>query len=141
MHEVKDTKRASVRVGYDGRVHKRYFGPGCEKRFENEVRILKYLESKGCNFVPRLLSEDPETLTIITTNCGQLVEQISEDKMAMLFQALEQYGVQHGDPFQRNITYDARQGQFCVIDFEFATNLATGEGLTIEDIKNPGQLS
>jgi tRNA A-37 threonylcarbamoyl transferase component Bud32 len=140
MHEVKDTKRASVRVGYDGRVHKRYFGPGCEKRFENEVRILKYLESKGCNFVPKILQVDEENLYMVTTNCGHVVDQLSEEKQTMLFRSLEQYGVRHGDPFMRNITYNAREGKFCIIDFEFATNLETGEGLAIEDIKNPRQL-
>lgn len=141
MHEVKDTKRATVRVGYDGRVHKRYLGPDKEKRYENEVKILRFLEKVGCDFVPRLLQEDPEELYIVTTNCGQVVEQVSKDKQDQLFQALEQYGIEHGDPFPRNITYDARNGRFCVIDFEFATNLTTGEGLKIEDIKNPRQLS
>ena len=28
---------------------------------------------------------------------------------------------------------DRNKGRFCVIDFEFATNLETGEGLHIED--------
>ena len=135
MHEVKDTKRATVRVGYDGRVHKRYLGPGREKRYKNEVCILKYLEKKNCDFVPRLLHEDPEALYIITTNCGSVVGKISHEKKDRLFQSLEQYGVEHGDPFARNITYDARTGRFCIIDFEFATNLETGEGLTLEDIK------
>lgn len=135
MHEVKDTKRATVRVGYDGRVHKRYLGPGREKRYKNEVSILKYLEKNNCDFVPRLLEEDPETLSIITTNCGSVVGKISHEKKDRLFRALEQYGVQHGDPFTRNITYDARTGRFCIIDFEFAINLETGEGLVLEDIK------
>lgn len=135
MHEVKDTKRATVRVGYDGRVHKRYLGPGKEKRYKNEVNILKYLEKKKCDFVPRLLEEYPEELYIITTNCGSVVGKISHERKDELFQALEQYGVEHGDPFARNITYDAHNGRFCVIDFEFATNLETGEGLTLEDIR------
>lgn len=140
MHEVKDTKRATVRVGYDGRVHKRYLGPGCKKRYKNEVSVLKYLEKKGCDFVPRLLEEDPDSLYIVTTNCGQVVEKISKESQDRLFQTLEQFGIEHGDPFPRNITYDARKGHFCLIDFEFATNLETREGLRIDDIKNPRQL-
>jgi len=140
MREVKDTKRASVRVGYDGKVHKQYFGPGAELRYANEVKVLKYLESKGCDFVPRLLEEDSVNLKIVTTNCGQIVQKISQEKQDAMFRSLEQYGIEHGDPFARNITYDDRLGCFCVIDFEFATNLETGEGLKIEDIKNPRQL-
>jgi tRNA A-37 threonylcarbamoyl transferase component Bud32 len=140
MREVKDTKRATVRVGYDGKVHKQYMGPGAELRYQNEVRVLKYLADQGCDFVPRLLEEDPHSLLIVTTNVGQIVEKISQEKQDSLFRALEQYGIEHGDPFARNITYDDRLGRFCVIDFEFATNLATGEGLRIEDIKNSNQL-
>jgi tRNA A-37 threonylcarbamoyl transferase component Bud32 len=140
MHDVKDTRRASVRIGYDGLVHKRYFGPGAEKRFENEVKILRYLESKNCTFVPRLIEVDPEKLYIVTTNCGTIVEKISTEKLNSLFCALEQYGVKHGDPFMRNVTYDSHSGRFCVIDFEFATNLSTGEGLKLEDIQTTNEL-
>ena len=141
MREVKDTKRATVRVGYDGKVYKKYLGSGAELRYNNEVKVLKYLASQGCNFVPRLLEEDPETLSIVTSNCGQIVQKMSEDKKNAMFHSLEQFGIEHGDPFTRNITYDDRMGRFCIIDFEFATNLSTGEGLKLEDIKNPRQLS
>lgn len=133
MREVKDTKRAEVHIGYDGRVHKRYKGPLAQRRYENEVRVLRYLESKDCTFMPKLLQEDPDELYIVTTNCGQIAPKISKEKTNQMFKALEQYGVQHGDAFARNITYDNKQGCFCVIDFEFATILETGEGLTIEE--------
>ena len=107
-----------------------------EKRYENEVRTLKFLESVKCNFVPKLLEAHPEDLYIVTTNCGQIAPKISEEKASQLFKALEQYGVRHEDAFARNITYDARQGCFCVIDFEFSTNLETGEGLTIKEAED-----
>ena len=60
MNQVKDTLRAKVRIGYDGRVHKTFRGPKAEERFANEVRVLRHLESHGCPFVPRLLEVDPE---------------------------------------------------------------------------------
>lgn len=135
MHEIKDTRRAQVRIGFDGRVHKRYLGPGARERFANEVRMLRFLELQGCAFVPRLLEVNEEEMSIVTTNCGCVVEKISREKMESLYHSLEQYGVRHGDPFQRNITYDARAGRFCVIDFEFAENLQTGEGLRLDDVK------
>jgi tRNA A-37 threonylcarbamoyl transferase component Bud32 len=135
MHEIKDTKQATVRIGFDGKVHKRYHGPMAAERFRNEVRILRYLDKQGCRFVPRLLEVDEPRLTIITTNCGAIVDQISEEKLQQLFQALEQYGVRHEDPFPRNVTYDAREGRFCLIDFEFATILATGEGLRLAEVE------
>ncbi len=53
MYEAKNTQRAVVRIGYDGRVHKEFRGPQAEIRFENEMKVLKYLEARKCDFVPR----------------------------------------------------------------------------------------
>ena len=132
MHEIKDTRQATVHIGYDGRVHKTYNGTMARERFENEVRVLRYLDKKNCPFVPRVLEVDEEKLSMITTNCGQIVNRISSEKLKLLFDELETYGVRHEDAFARNVTYNARLGRFCLIDFEFATILATGEGLTLE---------
>lgn len=123
MHEVKDTPRAMVRIGYDGRVHKTFRGHLARERFENEVRVLKYLEERGCDFVPKVLETHPEELKMVTTSCGARVEHMSEAKMKEVFGNLEKYGVRHDDAFLRNITYRASDGRFCVIDFEFATLL------------------
>ncbi|MDF2376639.1 MAG: protein phosphatase 2C domain-containing protein [Verrucomicrobiales bacterium] len=122
MKIAKDGIRSIVKVGYDGRVHKTFRGTGKEERFANEVRVLNALEARGCDYVPRLLNQDPETLTIVTTNCGAPAENsISEGRAAELFAELEaDYGVVHDDPFPRNITYSARMGRFCIIDFELA---------------------
>jgi len=126
MKIAKDGIRSIVKVGYDGRVHKTFRGTDKEARFTNEVKVLKALEARGCEIVPRLLENDPETLTIVTTNCGAPAESsISEERAAELFKMLEEeYGIVHDDPFPRNITYNARMGQFCVIDFELAKILA-----------------
>lgn len=121
MNQVKDTLRASVRIGYDGKVHKTFRGPKAERRFENEVRVLKYLETRDCPFVPRLVEDDPETLTMVTTSCGSRVQHVDDAKVTELFAELEGYGVRHGDVDARNITYRQQDGRFCVIDFEFAT--------------------
>ncbi|MFQ3271692.1 MAG: hypothetical protein ACI9A1_002019, partial [Lentimonas sp.] len=43
----------------------------------------------------------------------------------------------HDDAEVRNITYDARQGRFCVIDFEFATILVPGYPPSPEMRANP----
>jgi tRNA A-37 threonylcarbamoyl transferase component Bud32 len=124
MHEIKDTARALVRIGYDGRVHKTFRGPKAEERFTNEVRILRHLEAQGCTFVPRLLAVEPENLKITTTNCGSRVDQLNEERRKELFAELEAFGVRHDDPDIRNVTYRAADGRFCVIDFEFAALLA-----------------
>ena len=125
MHEIKDTARALVRIGYDGRVHKTFRGPKALERFTNEVRVLRLLEARGCTFVPRLLAVEPEALKIITTNCGSRVEHLGEERRRELFAELEPFGVRHDDPDIRNVTYRASDGRVCVIAFEFATLLET----------------
>jgi tRNA A-37 threonylcarbamoyl transferase component Bud32 len=123
MLKVKDTLRATVHLGFDGRVFKAYHGPDAAVRFANEVRVLKYLEKRGCDFVPRLLEADEKNLRIITTNCGQRVERIDDQRVKETFAELEKFGVRHDDADPRNITYRFSDGRFCLIDFEFATIL------------------
>ena len=123
MLEAKNTQRALVRIGYDGRVHKQFLGPNAQERFENECRVLKHLEARGCSFVPRLLGSDPQTLEIVTSNCGARVEHRSEERIKERFAELESFGVRHDDAFLRNITYRSSDGRFCIIDFEFSTIL------------------
>jgi tRNA A-37 threonylcarbamoyl transferase component Bud32 len=123
MKDVKDTVRALVRIGYDGRVYKTYRGPEAQERFDNEVRVLRHLEARGCEFVPRLLEADREQLRIVTTNCGTRVDRLDDAKVAELFAKLIPYGVRHDDAFSRNVTYRSSDGRFCLIDFEFAAIL------------------
>ena len=123
MQEAKNTARATVRLGYDGRVHKTFRGHMARERFEHEVRVLRYLEKVKCPFVPRVLETKDDELYMVTTNCGARVQHLSADRLRQLFVELEQYGVRHDDPYQRNVTYRASDGRFCLIDFEFATIL------------------
>ena len=123
MEKVKDTLRATVRLTYDGRVHKTFRGPKADERFANEVRILRFLETQRCPFVPRLLEADPGQLKIVTTNCGTRVEHLDEERARELFSELKTYGVLHEDAETRNVTYRQSDGRFCLIDFEFASIL------------------
>jgi tRNA A-37 threonylcarbamoyl transferase component Bud32 len=120
---AKDTQRALVRLSYEGKVYKEFRGPKAEERFANEVKVLRYLESVGCPFVPRLIEEDPGKLQIVTTSAGSRVQHLDESRARELFAELETYGVKHDDPDVRNVTYLQKDGRFCVIDFEFATVL------------------
>jgi tRNA A-37 threonylcarbamoyl transferase component Bud32 len=123
MHQVKDTLRATVRISYEGRVHKTFRGPKADERFTNETRVLRFLEEKECPFVPRLLEIHPEELRIVTSNCGTRVEHLDDARTKELFAELEQFGVRHDDPEMRNVTYRQTDGRFCIVDFEFATLL------------------
>lgn len=123
MNQVKDTLRATVRIGYDGRVHKQFRGPKAEERFANEVKVLQYLEKRACPFVPRLLEHDAQTLRMVTSNCGTRVDHLDDERLKELFAELEKYGVRHDDAEMRNVTYRQSDGRFCLIDFEFSTIL------------------
>lgn len=123
MLQVKDTLRATVQVTFDGRVLKTYHGPDAPQRFQREAQVLRFLEARGCKFVPVLLEADPAKTRIVTTNCGSRVEHLDDERRRELFAELESYGVRHDDPDIRNVTYRQSDGRFCVVDFEFATIL------------------
>jgi len=128
MREIKDSPRSQVRIGYDGRVHKTFRGKGAEERFVNEVRILNILQERGCDYVPKIIESDPEKLYLVTTNCGQIVNKMNQDRVDQIFADLEtEFGIRHCDPFLRNITYRMQDGRFCVIDFELADDVRSGE--------------
>jgi Ser/Thr protein kinase RdoA (MazF antagonist) len=126
MDQVKDTLRALVRIGWNGRVYKTFRGPKAEERFDTEVKVLRHLETRGCSFVPRLLEADSAELRIVTTNCGSRVDHLDPARCAELFAELLPFGVRHDDAEMRNVTYRQSDGRFCLIDFEFATILPDG---------------
>ena len=128
METVKDTLRAMVRLGWDGKVYKTFLGPKADERFATEVHVLQHLEQWKCPFVPRLLESDPSKLLMVTTNCGSRVDHLDPKRTAELFAELLPYGVRHDDAEMRNVTYRQSDGRFCLIDFEFATILPGFEG-------------
>ena len=136
MLVIKDSPRACVRYRSDGTVSKRLRGADAKARFENEIRVLRYLESRSCDFVPKLIRYNTESVEIIMTNCGAAVQHLRAEKLDELFSSLESYGVRHEDPALRNITYRASDGRFCVIDFELAAIIddTPGVGLSVPEL-------
>lgn len=122
MRNLKDGIRSLVKIDFYGHVHKYFRGTDADKRAENEARVLKVLEERNCPNVPKLLEYYPEENYIVTTNCGSPAPKVSRNKADALFKILkEQYGIIHDDPEPRNITYDEKMGEFCIIDFELST--------------------
>jgi tRNA A-37 threonylcarbamoyl transferase component Bud32 len=123
MIKLKNTLRSTVQLTHDGRIVKQYHGKDAFQRFTREVKVLKHLENKGCEFVPRLLEADSAMRQIITTNCGMKVEYIASSRSKRVFKELENYGVRHEDQNSRNIIYRPTDGRFCIIDFEYAERI------------------
>ncbi len=65
-------------------------GPKAQERFDNEVKVLKYLEKRGCHFVPKLLEAHPEHLKMVTSSCGQRVDHLDDERMKEIYAELEQ---------------------------------------------------
>ena len=138
LQPLKDGIRSEVRVDFRGNVHKRLRGTDAEKRYATEVEVLKALEDRGCPYVPRLLEEHPGELYFVTTNCGKIAEQISNEKADKLVAKLERdYGVRHLDAEPRNITYSDKLGCFCIIDFELAEILQPPPGMPVPPASPP----
>src|SRR4030081_1483966 len=70
MNEVKDKLRATVRIGYDGRVSKTYRGPKAAERFDTEVRVLRHLEAVNCPNVLVLPVQNQYKSRILATDFG-----------------------------------------------------------------------
>lgn len=122
MRNLKDGIRSLVKIDFYGHVHKYFRGTDADKRAENEARVLKVLEERGCPYVPRLLDYTAEENYIVTTNCGSPAPSVTKKKSDKLYAKLkEDYGVIHDDPEPRNITYNEVMGEFNIIDFELAT--------------------
>ena len=119
MEVLKDDERSIVHVMDDGNVHKQFKHIDEEdtlKRFNNEVNVLRFLEEKGCDFVPRLIDVNEDELSIVMTHCGGGVNRLSNKRFQEIFKKLETYGIRHHDMRFPNITYKNRK--FFVIDFE-----------------------
>jgi len=124
MRNLKDGIRSLVKIDFYGHVHKYFRGTDKKSRCQNEIKILQALEQRKCPFVPILLDHNIEEHWIKTTNCGSPAPNLTKQKSDSLFHKLQiEFGVQHDDPEPRNITYDNKAGQFCIIDFELATLL------------------
>ena len=108
-----------VKKKYDRRI------PEHVTAYNHEIQVLKYLESKGCPFVPRIVCAIPHKYTIFMTYCGTQPHdnRITQQKISTLAKTL------HND-FQvvrledNKITYKIHpknccweKGKYFLIDF------------------------
>ncbi len=120
MITIKDTERSCVLKSFDGFVHKQYRGTHAHQRLENEVRCLSILNIGGVILFLDSSRLIEQTLAIIQSDCGVAVEHLVDWRLGQLFDSLHAFGVSHGDRNLRNVTYRAKDGRFCIVDFELA---------------------
>ena len=48
--------------------------------FKREIKYLKYLNEKGCEFVTQLINWDPKNLILWETYCGKITKDIPENR-------------------------------------------------------------
>jgi len=89
--------------------------------YHNEIDILKKL--KGCSFVPKILKDNPETLTFYMTYCGEPIPNLIDYK-----KTIEEYNKTLKDKFQIYHN-DIKPGNVCkfgkriyFIDFGWASD-------------------
>lgn len=120
--KLSDSIKSIISFRPDNTVVKRYIGEGNRILFENEIKILRFLEEKGCDFVPKIISVDSEKLMFVMDNCGVRARNLTKEIQDQLFLDLEKkYGVKHNDADPRNVVYNIINNRFYIIDFELST--------------------
>ena len=106
MQEMKDTARATVRIGFDGRVHKTFRGHMAKRAVRpRSARAALPRSNAAARSCPACSKWNRSNFEIVTTNCGGRVDQLNPERQIALFAELEKFGVRHEDRGLRNITY------------------------------------
>ena len=124
MRNLKDGIRSLVKIDFYGNVHKYFRGTDKEKRFTNEIRILKASNNVAVNMCPATSNPTRVSSTLLPATVA-LQLQISQRKKPRKSFVISKKNMVSATMirFPRNITYDPNEGRFCVIDFELATLL------------------
>lgn len=116
------SKGKEISFTSDNKVIKRFIGEKNKNLFENEVKVLRFLEEKGCDFVPKIISVDSENTAVVMTHCGTRLKDPNIGIIRQLFFDLEsKYRVKHGDPCVVNVLYNSSNNKLYIIDFEVST--------------------
>ena len=98
---IQNNARAVVKIDKtNGIVEKNFLGDdedNVRDRFETEIKILKYLESKGCDFVPKLIEFDEESFFVKTSYMGESLGEIDIAEHRKIHDRLIAFGVTHND--------------------------------------------
>jgi len=116
MHEMKDTARALVRIGYDGRVHKTFRGHLAKQRFDHEVRVLRHLEGAAAPSVPPVARGRSANLKIVDDQLRPARRSGQRRAQRELWAELENVRRAPRRPGRPHINYRTTDGRFCIID-------------------------
>jgi len=96
--------------------------------FLSELAIYLLARQEGLKFVPKLISYDMKSQTIITENVGKSLDYIDESNwegrekhlkgISKIYKGLEKYGLSHNDIRYKNIVWNKKKNNYYLIDFE-----------------------
>ena len=99
------------------------------KNFMNELYVYLLAKEKKLKFIPKLISYNISSQTIITENVGKSLDFIPESDwigrekhlpgISKIYKGLEKYHIFHNDLRYKNIVWNKKKGKYYLIDFDF----------------------
>ena len=98
------------------------------KFFLNELGIYLLAKQEKLKFIPKLISYNINSQTIITENSGKALSYIPEEDwqgrekhlpgISKIYKGLEKYHIFHNDLRYKNIVWNKKKNKYYLIDFE-----------------------
>ena len=99
--------------------------------FMNELYVYLLAKEKKLKFIPKLISYNISSQTIITENVGRALSFIPEENwqerekhlpgISKIYKGLERYGLFHNDIRYKNLIWNKKTNKYYIIDFDFVS--------------------
>ena len=99
------------------------------KNFMNELYVYLLAKENKLRFIPKLISYNISSQTIVTENVGRSLDYIPEEDwqgrekhlpgISKIYKGLEKFGIYHNDLRYKNIVWNKKNNKYYLIDFDF----------------------
>tara|TARA_B100000035_G_scaffold314419_1_gene330644 strand:+ start:2502 stop:2984 length:483 start_codon:yes stop_codon:yes gene_type:complete len=99
------------------------------KNFMNELYVYLLAKENKLKFIPKLISYNISSQTIVTENVGRSLDYIPEEDwqgrekhlpgISKIYKGLEKFGIYHNDLRYKNIVWNKKNNKYYLIDFDF----------------------